>query len=347
MQGRASEFIHGGSLCSPGSCGQTSGANGLFRPRKQFRYAPLVDRFHLMDIFVRVAEAGSFTRAAEGLGVSRSSVSTAVQQLETHLGVRLLHRTTRRVTLTTEGEVYHRRCLAVLSEIEATEQLVMATSEGLSGTLSLDAPTRIAHRIIIPALPEFLSRHPGLAVRLGASDRSIDLLEHGVDAVVRVGVLPDSSLVARPIGSLVQVNCASPSYLSERGTPETLDDLDEHVVVHYSPGFSDSPEWDFVADGESRARPMRSIVTVDSAEAYVACCLAGLGLIQVPAYDVQEHIQARELVTVLGQLAPPPLPVSIVFPTRKHVPSRVREFADWVATLFERQGLFARGFEKG
>jgi len=297
-----------------------------------------------MEVFVRVAEAGSFTRAAGALEISRASVSTAVQQLEAHLGVRLLHRTTRRVTLTREGEEYHARCLALLAELDAAEKMFEAPSDGLSGTLSIDVPTRIAHRIIIPQLPEFLSEHPSLRIRLGASDRSINLVEHGVDAVVRVGTLPDSSLVARPIGSLVQVNCASPSYLAKEGPLSTLEDLDEHLVVHYSPGFSGSAEWDYVDDGKLKTRSMRSVVAIDSAEAYIACCLAGLGLIQVPAYDVQEHLEAGRLVSVLPEHVPPPIPASIVYPTRKHIPRRVRAFSDWIARLFERRGLFDRSF---
>lgn len=298
-----------------------------------------MDRFSVMEIFARVAELGSFSKTAESLGLSRAAVSVAIQQLEGHVGARLLHRTTRRVHLTEEGARFQERCVRVLAELGEAEQMFRQGSGGVTGTLSVDVPTRIARRIIIPSLGEFLARHPGLDVHLGASDRSVNLVEKGVDAVIRVGPPATSSLIARPLGTLAQINCVSPSYLARHGKPSRLDDLDDHVVVHYSPSFSRAADWEYVQDGEARSRRVKSKVAVDSAEAYIAACLAGLGLIQIPAYDVRHHIESGALVAVLPNLVAAPLPIAILYPNRRQLPARVRAFGDWIGALFRRQGV--------
>jgi DNA-binding transcriptional LysR family regulator len=292
-----------------------------------------------MTTFARVADTRSFTKAAASLGVSRATVSVAISQLEDSLGVRLLHRTTRSVSLTPEGLVYIERAREVLSKLDATEQLFRGAKPRISGRLSIDVPTRIARRVIIPALPEFLARNPGLEVHLGASDRTINLVEKGVDAVVRVGPLRDSSHIARPLGFLAQINCASPRYLARYGQPNSLDDLSSHLVVAYAPNFIGTASWDYVTGGEERSQPVRSILAVDNAETYVAACLAGLGMIQVPAYDVRHHIESGALVAVLPRFTASALPISLVYPSRKQVPQRLERFATWVAALFERHRM--------
>lgn len=298
-----------------------------------------MDRFAAMTVFVRIADTGSFTRAAASLGVSRATVSASLQQLEDRLGVRLLHRTTRRVSLTSEGQRFHERARQVLAKLDEAEQVVRGAQPRVTGRLSIDAPTRIARRVIVPALPDLLARHPGLEIRLGASDRAIDLVEKGVDAVVRVGRLADSSHVARPLGRLAQVNCASPSYLARHGQPTSLDELDHHLVVAYAPSFAGAGSWDYVVGDEERSRAMRSVIAVDNAETYIAACLAGLGLIQVPAYDVRHHLESGALVSVLPAYVAAALPISLVYPSRKQVPPRLQAFAAWLAELFERHGM--------
>jgi DNA-binding transcriptional LysR family regulator len=297
-----------------------------------------MDLFGTMTVFARVAETGSFTKAAESLGVSRASVSVSIRQLEERLGARLLHRSTRRVNLTSDGRLYHERVREVLAKLEATEQLFQGTEPRVAGRLSIDVPTRIARRVIIPALPEFLARHPGLEIQLGASDRTIDLIERGVDAVVRIGPLRDSSHVARPLGFLRQVNCASPQYLARHGQPLAPEDLDHHLIVAYAPNFAPAGAWDYVMRGEEKSRPVRSVVAVDNAETYIASCLAGLGMIQVPAYDVRHHLESGALVAVMPRYAAPDVPVSLVYPSRRQLPARLQTFAAWVAALFERLG---------
>lgn len=298
-----------------------------------------MDRFAVMSLFVRVVETGSFTKAAESFGVSRATVSVSIRQLEDQLGVGLLHRTTRRVSLTSEGQLYHEKARDVLTRLDAADQLFRHEQPRIAGRLSVDVPTRIARRVFIPALPELLARHPELEIRLGASDRTINLIEKGVDAVVRVGPLRDSSHISRPLGLLAQIHCASPRYLARHGQPTTLEDLDEHLVVTYAPSLAGSGSWDYVVNGEERSRPMRSVIAVDNAETYIAACLAGLGLIQIPAYDVRHHLESGALVAVLPRYVAPPLPIAIVYPSRRHVPERLHTFATWAAALFERHGM--------
>ncbi|MFT3927057.1 MAG: LysR family transcriptional regulator [Myxococcales bacterium] len=292
-----------------------------------------------MSIFAQVAETSSFTKAAASLGVSRATVSIALQQLEEQLGVRLVQRTTRSVSLTAEGRLYLERAREILSRVEAAELLFREASPRVAGRLAIDVPTRIARRVIIPALPEFLAQNPALEVYLGASDRTVNLVEKGVDAVVRVGPLRDSSHIVRSLGLMTQINCASPSYVARFGRPASLSDLKDHLIVAYSPSFSGTTSWDYVVAGDERSIPARSVVTVDNAETYVAACLAGLGIIQIPAYDVRHHLESGALLPILTRHAPPPLAVSLVYPSRRQVPVRLVAFANWASTLFERHGM--------
>lgn len=194
-----------------------------------------MDRFNQYRVFVQVAEMGSFIRAAHALEVPRASVSAAVQQLETQLGVRLLHRTTRQVRLTADGEQLLERLRPLLAEVEDIDQSFQASQRQASGRLSVDVPSRIARRLIAPALPSLLRRHPHLQLVLGSADRAIDLVQEGVDCAVRVGDLHDSSLVMRPLGHIALINCASPAYLSEFGHPLHPADLAEG---HWSIGYA-------------------------------------------------------------------------------------------------------------
>lgn len=298
-----------------------------------------MDRFTLMSTFLRVVETGSFTKAATSLGVSRATVSVSIQQIEEHLGARLLHRTTRNVSLTPEGRLYHEHVRDLLSRLELTEQLFQHAEPGISGRLVVDVPTRIARRVIIPALSEFFALHPGLQIHLGASDRTINLIERGVDAVVRVGPMRDSSLIARSLGFIAQVNCASPSYLARYGLPKTLEDLQNHLVIGYASTFAENTTWDYVVDGVEHSMVTRCNLAVDNAESYIAAGLAGLGLIQIPAYDVRHHFESGALVAVLPDFVPASLPVALVYPSRKQIPKRLETFGSWLTALFTHHGM--------
>lgn len=299
-----------------------------------------MDRIDLFRTFTRVVECASFTRAADTLGMPRSSVSAAVIELEARVGSRLLHRTTRKVSPTQDGAAFYERCLRLIADVEETEGLFRQTSVGPSGSLRIDVPGRIGRLIIAPALPEFLARYPQLDIELRVTDRSINLVEESVDCVLRVGSLGDSGLIARKIGDLPLINVASPEYCAERGTPRTPDDLGEHLAVNYaSPSTGRVEDWEWVDDGEVRMLSMRARVTVNSAEAYIACCLAGLGLIQIPAYDVKSHIDVGELVEVMPGHRAQPMPMTLLYPHRQHLSRRLQVFADWLEQLLKREML--------
>lgn len=299
-----------------------------------------MDRIDLFRIFSRVVECASFTRAADTLGVPRSSVSAAVQELEGRVGARLLHRTTRRVSPTQDGTAFYERCQRLIAEVEDTENLFRQTAAQLSGRLKIDVPGRIGRLIIAPALPEFLDCYPQIDVDLGVTDRAVNLVEDSVDCVLRVGPLNDSGLIARPIGRLALINVASPAYLKRHGMPESPNDLGAHWAVNYaSPSSGRVEEWEWIEDGKLRTTPLRGRVTVNSAEAYIACCLAGLGLIQIPAYDVRRHLEAGELAEVMVDYRAEPMPMTLLYPHRQHLSQRLQVFADWLEALLKSHVL--------
>lgn len=295
-----------------------------------------MDHLQAMRVFARVAQLGSFTKAAEQMQLPRPSVSNAIQYLEEHLRVRLLQRTTRRVSLTHEGTAYYARCVQVLADIDDAESLFSDATAGPRGAVRVDLPERLALHTVIPALPGFFAKYPDIRVVLSASDRIIDLIEDGVDCAVRVGVLSDTTLVARRIGMFEQINCASPAYVERYGMPGTPDDLPQHVAVgFFSNRTGRDLDWEYEQDGEMRCLKMRSLVSVNSAHAYLGCCLAGLGMIQVPRDNITRLIASGQLVEVLPEWKAAPLPVSIVFPHGRHLAPRVRIFIDWVAQLIK------------
>lgn len=299
-----------------------------------------MDRIALFQTFTRVVECASFTRAADTLGLPRSSVSAAIQNLENLVGVRLLHRTTRTVVLTPDGAAFYERCLRVIADVEETENLFRQSATGLRGRLRIDVPGRIGRLIIAPALADFLAQYPHVDVDLGITDRAINLIEDSVDCVLRVGVRGESGLASRPVGDLPLINVASQSYLRQHGTPRTPADLPVHFAVNYaSPSSGRVEDWEWLEDGKAHALSMRGRVSVDNAEAYIACCLAGLGLIQIPAYDVRTHLAAGELVEVLPEYRAASMPMSLLYPRRQHLPRRVQVFSDWLEALLKREVL--------
>lgn len=299
-----------------------------------------MDRIDLFRIFARVVECSSFTKAAHTLGMPRSSVSAAVVELEGRIGARLLHRTTRKVSPTHDGAAFYERCLRVVAEVEETESLFRQTASMPSGKLRVDVPGRIGRLIVAPALPDFLDRYPQIDIELGVTDRAINLAEDSVDCVLRVGPLADSGLIARAIGKLDLINVASPSYLEKHGVPEVPTDLAGHWAVNYaSPSTGRVEDWEWSEDGNVRTLAMRSRLTVNGAEAYIACCLAGLGLIQIPAYDVRRHLETRELVEVMPRHRAEPMPMTLLYPSRRHLTRRLQVFADWLEALMKREVL--------
>nr|WP_243434189.1 LysR family transcriptional regulator [Pseudomonas sp. 43(2021)] len=292
----------------------------------------------LLRTFVRVSEVSSFTLAAESLGLPRSTVSEQVRALERLLGTQLFNRTTRRVQATQDGALLYERSKDLLSGMDEIESLFCADDAELAGRLRVDLPTMMARRVIIPALPQFLQRFPRLEVELSCTDRQVDLLREGFDCVMRIGALHDLDVVARPVGQLSMRNCASPGYLARHGVPRTLQDLAEHHLVHYVRTLGGrSAGFEYLQGGELRFQAMAGVVTVNNAEAYSAACLAGLGLIQVPAVGVAEHLQRGELVSVLEGWQAPAMPVSLLYARQRHVPRRVQAFMQWLGEVLHSQ----------
>lgn len=296
-----------------------------------------MDRLAQYRVFIQVAEMGSFIKAAHALEMPRASVSAAIQQLESSMKARLLHRTTRQVRLTADGVQLLDRVRVLLAEAEDIEHLFHTSQRQISGRLHVDVPSRIARRLIAPALPGLMHRYPRLQLVLGSSDRVIDLVQEGVDCAVRIGPLHDSSLVVRPMGHIAQINCASPSYLHEYGMPATWQEL---ASGHWSVGYA-SPStgrvlpWEHLVDEKVQAVEVPSRVIVNNAESYIACCLSGMGLIQIPRFDVQHLLGRGELVEVMPTCRAAPMPVSLVYQHRRQRSRRLNAFIEWFEALFQ------------
>ncbi|MBO9653827.1 MAG: LysR family transcriptional regulator [Agrobacterium tumefaciens] len=299
-----------------------------------------MDRIDLFRIFTRVVDCASFTRAADTLGIPRSSVSAAVLELEGRVGARLLNRTTRKVSPTEDGSAFYERCQRLIADVEDAENLFRQTAAQPSGRLRIDVPGRIGRLVIAPALAEFLDLYPQIDISLGVTDRAVDLVEDNIDCVLRVGSLSDSGLIARPIGKLPLINVASPAYLERHGTPGAPQDLPRHWAINYaSPSSGRVENWEWIEGETLHSVSMRGRVTVNNAEAYIACCLAGLGLIQIPAYDVRPHLESGELIEVMPNHRAEPMPMTLLYPHRQHLSRRLQVFAEWLEVLLRRQLL--------
>ncbi|NJC48789.1 UNVERIFIED_ORG: DNA-binding transcriptional LysR family regulator [Xanthomonas campestris] len=293
-----------------------------------------MDTLESLRAFLRVAELGSFTRAAETLGLPKASVSTAVQRLEASLGTQLLHRTTRRVQLTGDGTAFYQRSRDLLDDMDELQSMFQRERSQLRGRLRVDMSSGIARNFVIPALPTFLAQHPQLEVEISGTDRRVDVVREGFDCVLRVGTLEDTNLVARPLGVFRIINCASADYLARRGTPQRLDDLAHHDLVHYVPTLGQRSSGFEYRDGPAyQLLPMRGPVTVNNGDAYLAAALAGLGIIQAPASPLRPHLDSGALIELLSAIAPEPMPVTLLYAQRRHLPQRVGAFMDWVAEV--------------
>ncbi|EPF12944.1 D-malate degradation protein R [Cedecea davisae] len=295
-----------------------------------------MDKIHAMQLFVRVAELESFTRAADTLGLPKGSVSRQIQALESTLGTRLLHRTTRRVQLTQDGMVYYERCRDLLANLDELDGLFQSDPASISGRLRVDMPVTLARGLIIPKLPGFLQQYPGIELELSSSDRMVDVVREGFDCVVRVGQLKDSGLVARPIGKFTMINCASPDYLSRFGYPENLDDLASHALVHYAQNLGSRPQgFEIWLDKTTQWVKTGGLITVNSTETYQAACVAGLGIIQVPRVGVKAQLKNGSLVEILPQYRAEPMPISLLYPHRRNLSRRVHLFMEWLTEILK------------
>ncbi|MFG6485657.1 LysR family transcriptional regulator [Roseateles sp. BYS78W] len=290
-----------------------------------------MDRLDAMRLFIRIVDLASFTKAADELQLPRASVSLAMQQLEARLGVRLLNRTTRHVSPTPDGEAYHARCQQILQDVGEAEDLFRSTQLQPRGRLRVDMQGNQAQRFVLPFLGDFHARYPDIELEIGLGDRLVDLVREGVDCVLRSGEPRDSSMVGRRVAQLRQVTCASRGYIDRRGLPATLAEFATHQAVNYVGSSGRVLPFDFVVDGQPTSLTLAGPVTVSSASAYGACCLAGLGFIQAPRYNFEASLASGELVEVFPDWQPAPMPVYVLYPHARQLSSRVRVFVDWVA----------------
>ncbi len=300
-----------------------------------------MDRLDVMRLFVRIVERSSFSAATRDLRVPRASATRAIQELESNLQTRLLERTTRSVRPTVDGERYYRDCIRLLGDIEEVEGQFRETA--FKGPVRVDLQGTLARYFVLPALAEFLETHPEIALHLSETDRMVDLVGEGIDCVLRAGDLPDSSLVGRQVAASRQATLASPAYLRRYGNPESLNALKSHRMVAYTASSTGHPyPLEFSADGETHEMVLAYDVQVRGAEIYTAAGLAGLGLIQVPRYRVLDQIASGVLVPILERFDPKPMPVWVLYPQGRNLPSRVRAFVDWLCGTFEKLQMDGR-----
>jgi DNA-binding transcriptional LysR family regulator len=289
-------------------------------------------------IFLRVAEMGSFTRAASSLGIQKGRVSTVVRKLEEDVGVRLLHRTTRSVQLTEDGRVFHERARELLADVDDLQSMFAGDHVALRGRLRVDLPTDLARTTIVPALPRFMASYPELVLEISSTDRQVDLVQEGFDCVLRIGPIGDETLIARPLGRLRMVNAASPAYLARHGTPQSLEDLrlQAHQTIHYSRTLGAKPYgWEYPDGADYATLPLPGALHVNSVQTAHAAGLAGIGLLQAAFSGISHHLENGDLVEILPNLRPEPLDVSLVVAHRRNLSRRVRAFMAWIEEVLK------------
>jgi len=294
-----------------------------------------------MQAFVKVVETGSFTKAAEALQLSKTSVTHLVQQLEARLRVKLLHRTTRQVKVTSDGAAYHESASRLLADMDDAETSLAGAAATPRGRVRVDVPSPVARLILVPALPGFQARYPDIQVHMGVSDRRVDLVAEGVDCVLRGGMLTDSSLVARRVAELPMVVCAAPAYLQRAGKPEhplALASAPHSVVGFLSARTGRILATTMTRDAERIDGPMRHALAVDDGNAFLAAGLAGVGVLCLPRYMVEAHVARGELLPLFEDWTLEPLSMVVAFPSSRHLSAKVRVVVEWIAELMGQYG---------
>ncbi|MBB6559070.1 DNA-binding transcriptional LysR family regulator [Acidovorax soli] len=292
-----------------------------------------MDRFDGMRAFVRVVESGSFTRAADNLGWSRTTVTQLVQQLEARLQLKLLHRTTRRVNVTNDGAVYYERVVRLLAELDDIEGNLPGAPTVPRGLLRVDVPSPLANIILVPALPGFYARYPDIQLDMGASDRKVDLIGDNVDCVVRGGSMKDEGLVARHVGDLPLGVYAAPAYLAQAGTPlhpEELRDPRQRIVRYR---WDKDLPYTLRRGRETVKISARYALAIDDGNAYLTAGLAGLGVLWLPHYMAEKHLETGALVPLFTGWQIEPIAMHVAYPPNRYVSKQLRVFIDWVVEL--------------
>jgi len=296
----------------------------------------LMDQLLAMRVFTRVAERGSFGKAADELDISRAAASGHVAALEKHLGVRLLNRTTRRVNLTAEGAEYLRRCRRILDEVDDAEETLRGARSRPQGLLRVDVPVAFGRYLLLPALPEFTRRYPAIDLDIRLNDRIVDLVAERVDVALRMGNLQQSGLVARRVAQVNIVSCASPTYLADHGEPRTPEDLRQHRLLATTPAGGGTPDWTFPAPYSSRRLKLHFAMQFNAAEAPLIAAAAGLGITRTVDLLVAEYVGRGELKLILNDFMVQGPPMSLVYPSAGHQSPKVRVFSDFAADLMRR-----------
>ena len=304
-----------------------------------------MDKVSAMKAFVRVVESGTFTKAADSLGVPKAQVSRLVQSLEEELKTQLLNRTTRRVVVTADGAAYYDRASRVLDEIEELESSMTRAKVHPRGKLRIDVSPPVANLILIPKLEDFFAQYPDIRIDIGVGERPVDLIGESVDCVLRAGVVTDPSLVARRIAEVRRIVCASPTYLKRFGVPRHPSDLEDerHRVLTYFDYGSGRQPYTFQRDDKRYEVNPRSTLAVNDSTTMLAAALAGLGIARTAAFMAAPHLAAEKLQVVLPEWAAGIIPLFVVYPPNRHVSAKLRVFIDWAAdliadTIDERRG---------
>lgn len=299
-----------------------------------------MDQLFCMRVFARVVEQGSFVRAAEHLNIARPSTTIAVAQLEKRLGVRLLQRTTRRLSLTAEGRAFYEGCVRILDDLAETEDSLSNARTSPRGRLRVSAPNALIHQPFISALPGFLARYPELNLELVLTDRAVNLVEEGIDCAVRAVDIPDdSTLVARHIANVYRVTCAAPHYLTAHGTPHSVADLERHNCIRFiSPSTGRTTEWRFDNGKEQITFTPRGNLGVTSLEGAVAAAAAGIGIAQVSDVLAMPQLRSRALHPLFVEWAVPGPSLTVVYHSRRYLTAKVRAFIEFIAEVYPMKG---------
>ena len=279
-----------------------------------------------MAVFERVVRAGSFTGAARAMGVSKSSVSAQIARLESRLGARLLHRTTRRLGLTDVGAAYHQRCSRIVAEAQEADQAAGDARLAPHGTLRLTAPYLFGNAFLSPVVADYLRRYPEVGVDLMLAERLVDLIEEGLDLAIRIGPLEDSTLTARGLGAAQMIYCASPAYLGARGAPKAPDELGDHECIIV--GNAASAKWPFASPRGPLFAAVKGRLTINSLIMGRDAALAGHGIAYLPGFLCADQLSEGSLLPVLGDWLPAPYPISAIYPSQRHLSAKVRCFLD-------------------
>ena len=303
-----------------------------------------MDKFSAMQAFVRVVEAGTFTKAADQMDMPKPTVTRLIQDLEKELDTKLLNRTTRKVTVTVDGAAYYEQASRLLGEVHELESSMSKAKASPRGRLKVDVPSSLGLAVIIPALPDFYARYPDIQLELGVSDRTIDIIAENVDCVVRGGELTDQSLVARRIGEFWLMSCASPAYLKRHGALKHPGELENgHQLIRYtSPRNGRAYTSELHKDGETVEMTGHRQLSVNDSNAGVAAALAGLGVLHTASFLVQDHISSGALEPLFTEWCTESIPLHVVYPPNRHLSNKVRVFVDWIAELFAKNDLIQR-----